>query len=1446
MLGEVGPQDALQRGIVLRGYSIRSVLGRGGFGIVYRARHIELGYLVAIKEYLPGELATRVGLRVQPKSTACIDPYRDGLRRFRDEGKALVALHDHPNVVSCKDFFRCHGTAYLVMEFVRGMPLSRHLQQREAEGRPFGEEDLMAVAVPLIEGLGRVHEAGVVHRDIKPSNVLLREENRQPVLIDFGAAKQDWANHTKSVAPRTPGYAAWEQVVPEGDIGTWTDIYAIGVLLWRIVSGGAPDGSLARPVAVEGRMDAVMRGMQEPMPPARELGEGRFDVTVLATIDTCLRLRHDERVQDCTELLHLITGDENFQYRLGMEYFKTAAEPYYSEPEQNHYGNKTIFQYMHSDLYKWHRFTTDHDERIQKNCRLLSETVRWLKLAAYGKQNNAQHHLAFMTYFGVGVDRKITSAIKWWTKAAESGHTEAQYTLGMIWTKAYVYTKHGDECEDFIRLCGQNTYLLDDKYYKEAYAELNIPYEAAKWLCKAANNDHVNAQVAMAIYAGSNSYVSNPTPFPEVQFQIGRVYQLGKDVPRNYTAALTWYRIAAQWHSDDFDQSHHSDSMNARQEISKLTSKYLASPKLTESMLSSARGGEPTSQYNLGWMYSTGTNLETDHDMAVHWYRLAAQQGDVGAQNNLGVCYILGYGVPRDQFKALYWFLLATNSQHLVRQSRYYLEQLRWEDNSATACFRLALYRRLKHGVDRISASYHHLPAQYHSTQCFLRDRAIAEYNLGIALLHWREHDRSLYHDLFQGDNEVYSEQTLADRIALEYDECFTRAASTDHSGAQYHLGLRLLKSEKDKCSNESMKWFKMSAEQGHIGSLHMLATHYRAHNKAIATWASKCYRSGIERLLLENSRTVEKFEVELHREAIDWYVSGGLHCDVPCELRLNLIYDVGENDMHGHDWLQYYFSFDSVTRDIRSETFRKSDCDGETHFRRGLFEQIYGDGNYEEGPTYMFRMDEAFHHFRKATTVGSDQEEDQFGDIDYSLGHPGAMNNLGIIYASGHDDVRDPKAAVAEFLRAAEYGHPAAQFNLGVCFSKGIGVPVDTCKAFKWFNRCAESSAEINCRRVAGYSLQYWPHVRNSPPLVDALFNLAVCHIRGIGTPRDVDLSIEHLVYAADDGDEKALCCLALPRLGEVLNQVPDCDLSSMESIDRRMRERRHGYRDGEDRAILGWRYAIGFGVKRDAIRAFRWFVKASSVEEDSDRSSRGVARNMADVRYRWAFQSKSSNLDLQVLPWSLRFIESDTASQIDVSWTESSAFDICRNWAEFGDPDAQYFYAWMCANGEGIKRCLSEAFRWYRHAAVQGHISASYRLALMYDEGRGVVSDPVAAAMWYEVGAKNRIIDAQYRLALLYEKGRGVRRDWDVAAKWYEAAAADGDLRSKYRLCVISHVDDAGSRLRSYDYFDLYDEILRDREESDLDWMAEALGDEVQPSGFRLTTWAYEGCSS
>src|SRR6185369_11356713 len=157
---------ALPLGTVLREWRLEQVLGVGGFGIVYKGRGIYFDELVAIKEYFPSSISDRRdGDTVVPTDSAAEEVHALGLKKFVEEAKLLWNLSKptrHPNIVSVRTLFEIHGTAYMVMDFEDGVPLSDLLKKR----KKFSEAELMNLVRPIGEGLDRAHRVGVLHRDI--------------------------------------------------------------------------------------------------------------------------------------------------------------------------------------------------------------------------------------------------------------------------------------------------------------------------------------------------------------------------------------------------------------------------------------------------------------------------------------------------------------------------------------------------------------------------------------------------------------------------------------------------------------------------------------------------------------------------------------------------------------------------------------------------------------------------------------------------------------------------------------------------------------------------------------------------------------------------------------------------------------------------------------------------------------------------------------------------------------------------------------------------------------------------------------------------------------------------------------------------------------------------------------------------------------------------------
>ena len=273
--------NALPAGYALQEYRIERLLGVGGFGLTYLALDQNLNLRVALKEFLPGDVALRgADQSIVPKSEDSAGTFVWGKQRFLDESRTLASFR-HPNIVRVMRFFEANGSAYMVMEFVEGSPLPDWIQAR----RPLAEAQVAALLRPLLEGLEVVHRTGFMHRDIKPANIYMRDDGG-PVLLDFGSARQKSSDLTAVV---TPGYAPFEQYHTQGKQGAWSDLYALGGVLYWIVTGNRP-------------VEAAARIRQDTMPPAVQAGDrSLYRSEFLAAIDWALAPFEDERPQSVAE-----------------------------------------------------------------------------------------------------------------------------------------------------------------------------------------------------------------------------------------------------------------------------------------------------------------------------------------------------------------------------------------------------------------------------------------------------------------------------------------------------------------------------------------------------------------------------------------------------------------------------------------------------------------------------------------------------------------------------------------------------------------------------------------------------------------------------------------------------------------------------------------------------------------------------------------------------------------------------------------------------------------------------------------------------------------------------------------------------------------------------------------------------------------------------------------
>ncbi len=240
--------DPLIGQVIADRYRLLELIGRGGMGVVYKVEHTGMGKLMAMK-LLHGELSRD----------------REIVKRFKREAQAASMLK-HINTVSIFDFGRADGLMYLTMEYIDGIDLGRTIR---GEG-PMPFVRLAGVLVQACGSLAEAHEVGIVHRDLKPENVLVcqRRDQRDFVkVLDFGLAKLRETEHQMEITSQgsligTPYYMAPEQIRGESVDGR-ADIYALGALLYKAVSG-SPPFSAATPVGV------LTRHLTDPVPKLAE------------------------------------------------------------------------------------------------------------------------------------------------------------------------------------------------------------------------------------------------------------------------------------------------------------------------------------------------------------------------------------------------------------------------------------------------------------------------------------------------------------------------------------------------------------------------------------------------------------------------------------------------------------------------------------------------------------------------------------------------------------------------------------------------------------------------------------------------------------------------------------------------------------------------------------------------------------------------------------------------------------------------------------------------------------------------------------------------------------------------------------------------------------------------------------------------------------------------
>jgi serine/threonine protein kinase len=320
---------SLPAGYELQCYTIKRVLGQGGFGVTYLANDNNLEREVAIKEFMPRDIAERGNdYTIHSINKDLSDKLIWAMERFIREARTLSKFN-HDNIVRVYSVFEENNTAYMVMSYEHGISFHEKLAR---DGQP-DEDELKDILFGLLDGMEVLHKARFIHRDIKPGNIFIREDGTA-ILLDFGSARQAIGEETMTLTKVvTPGYAPFEQYYGKSDMqGPWTDIYSLGATCYKAITGEPP-------------MDSTFRNRYTGEQAINEIWDEldkhnkKYSTFLLRAIEHSLRSNHRERPQSVKEwraMLEDPSVSTQTQWRLAANsYNKKTGSSDSKEKKQN-------------------------------------------------------------------------------------------------------------------------------------------------------------------------------------------------------------------------------------------------------------------------------------------------------------------------------------------------------------------------------------------------------------------------------------------------------------------------------------------------------------------------------------------------------------------------------------------------------------------------------------------------------------------------------------------------------------------------------------------------------------------------------------------------------------------------------------------------------------------------------------------------------------------------------------------------------------------------------------------------------------------------------------------------------------------------------------------------------------------------------------------------------
>jgi predicted Ser/Thr protein kinase len=680
-------------------FKVERVIGEGGFSVVYLALDQSLQRRIAIKEYLPRDVAYR-----RDDGTVCArsakhqEAFEAGREGFLEEAR-LLAKFEHPALIRVIRYWEANGTAYIATFYYPGVTLRELLKKDRSS---VSESSLKALLGPLLDAVEMLHAKQCFHRDIAPDNIIV-QPNGRPVLLDFGAARRIIGDMTHALtAVIKPGYAPLEQYADEGGLvqGPWTDVYGFAALLYWAIVGSPPAASVAR--AIKDSLVPLERD-----PPAG------YGVGFLRAIDRGLSVRPEDRPQSIAEFRDELGLNSEQDWERTILIGRTAGIDTPARPADARSASRQLLAAPggRAGAAAMSELADASAARIARGWRmaafaagcaaLLAITVAALVAFRTGEADDtrlatggAPQDVAATVKADAQVEENATPALPTVAaptvrpvapapiptpdrpsgRAAPASSTSASSEPPAP-APSPIATAARDPWQPLApavagaaRTASKGDPPPSGQGTKEPtkLAKAKSPMDASPAGKTTGPGGQIPDRISKAPDAGTRTpgtttAIAEPAS-AKALFELAQSYAKESGAQEN-AAAVQWFRKSAE-----------QGYAPAQSQLGKIYFNGFGGvqkdPREAANWyLKAATQGDASAQMSLGFMYANGIGVLKDDAAAVGWYRKSAEQGNALAQNYLGDMLATGRGGVRDSTEAAQWYRKAAEAGNSFAQN---------------------------------------------------------------------------------------------------------------------------------------------------------------------------------------------------------------------------------------------------------------------------------------------------------------------------------------------------------------------------------------------------------------------------------------------------------------------------------------------------------------------------------------------------------------------------------------------------------------------------------------------------------------------------------------------------------------------------------------------------------------------------------------------------------